>query len=199
MEKTDFHLYHVPGKEVHQFVPDALSRLCENNMPARLEPVDDIPGPEIRPPRLNLNGGTVGHIGALQTKLRIPKDVYCKIAAVHNSTMGHWGLSLCKKKLKDQGVTDRMITQFIRQCPCCQVMSRLQVQIKTHPFTCASYNPFEVLHLDHIGPLKVDAAGNKFILVIIDAFSRWVELYPTKTTTALESSSNTLDASVPPR
>jgi len=26
-----------------------------------------------------------------------------------------------------------------------------------------------------------------FILVIIDAFSRWVELYPTKTTTAVET------------
>jgi hypothetical protein len=187
LQDFDFHLYHVPGKEVHQFVPDALSRLCENNMPARLEPVDDIPGPEIRLPRQNLTGGSVIHVGALQTKLHIPKDIYCKIAAVHNSSMGHWGLALCKKKLKGQEVPDRMITQFIRQCPCCQVMSRLQIQIKTHPFTCASYNPFEVLHLDHIGPLKNDAAGNKFILVIIDAFSRWVELYPTKTTTALES------------
>ena len=28
----DFYLCHVPGKEVHQFVPDALSRLCENHM-----------------------------------------------------------------------------------------------------------------------------------------------------------------------
>jgi hypothetical protein len=28
-----------------------------------------------------------------------------------------------------------------------------------------------------------------FILVIIDAFSRWVELYPTKTTTAVETAS----------
>jgi len=66
-------------------------------------------------------------------------------------------------------------------------MSRLQVQIKTHPFISTSYNPFEVLHLDHIGPLKADAAKNKFILVMIDAFSRWVELYPTKSTTALET------------
>ena len=63
-------------------------------------------------------------------------------------------------------------------------MSRLKIQIKTHPFTCASYNPFEVIHLDHIGPLKPDAQGN-----MIDAFSRWVELFPTKTTTALESAS----------
>ena len=28
-----------------------------------------------------------------------------------------------------------------------------------------------------------------FILVLINAFSRWVELFPTKTTTALESAS----------
>ena len=80
-----------------------------------------------------------------------------------------------------------MISEFIRQCPCCQVMSRLRIPIKTHPFTCASYNPFEVLHLDHIGPLRPDVQGNMFILVIIDAFLRWVELYPKKTTTAVES------------
>jgi hypothetical protein len=66
---------------------------------------------------------------------------------------------------------------------------KLYLQIKTHPFTCASYNPFEVLHLDHIGPLRPDAKGNMFILVIIDEFSRWVELYPTAITTAVETAS----------
>ena len=68
-------------------------------------------------------------------------------------------------------------------------MSRLKLHIKTHPFTCASYNPFEVIHLDHIGPLRPDAYGNMFILLLIDAFSRWVELFPTKTTKALKSAS----------
>jgi hypothetical protein len=55
-------------------------------------------------------------------------------------------------------------------------MSRMRLQIKAHRFTCASYSPFEVLHLDHIGPLTKDAHGNEYILVLIDAFSRWVEL-----------------------
>ena len=32
LQDRDFH--HVPEKEVHQFVPDALSRLCDNHMPA---------------------------------------------------------------------------------------------------------------------------------------------------------------------
>jgi hypothetical protein len=67
--------------------------------------------------------------------------------------------------------------------------SVLYKQFKTHPFTCASYNPFEVLNLDHIGPLKPDTNGNIFIWAIIDAFSRWVEIYPTKTTTAAETAS----------
>ena len=111
----------------------------------------------------------------------IPNPVFRAIAGVHNSEVGHHGLQMCKKRLKVKGFnfTDRMIKQFIRQCPCCQVMNRLRIPIRTHPFTCASYNPFEVLHLDHIGPLKADDKGYTYILVIIDAFSRWVELFPT--------------------
>ena len=35
LQDKDFHLCHVPGKEVHQQIPDALSRLCENNMPPK--------------------------------------------------------------------------------------------------------------------------------------------------------------------
>ena len=72
----------------------------------------------------------------------------------------------CKERLND-----RNITQFIHQYPCCQVMSRLKILVKTHPFTCASYNPFESLHIDHIGPLPPDDKVYTHILVMIDAFS----------------------------
>jgi transposase InsO family protein len=82
-----------------------------------------------------------------------------------------------------------MINEFLRQCPYCQITNRLRLPIKAHRFTCASYNPYEVLHLDHIGPLTKDAHSNEYILVIIDAFSRWVELFPTKSTTAAETAS----------
>ena len=46
-----------------------------------------------------------------------------------------------------------------------------------------------MLHLDQIGPLTKDAHGNDYILVIIDAFSRWIELFPTMSTTAVETAS----------
>ena len=43
-----------------------------------------------------------------------------KIAAVHNFSMGRWGKRLTRKRLNDPSITDRVITQFIWQCPCCQ-------------------------------------------------------------------------------
>jgi hypothetical protein len=124
-------------------------------------------------------------LASIEPKHRIP--VFKQIAAVHNSMVGNWGLRKCREFLNDPTIADRTITQFIRQLPCCKVRSRLKIPIKTHPFTCASYNPFESLHIDHIGPLPVDDKGNSHILVMIDAFSRWVELLPTKTTGASEA------------
>ena len=67
-------------------------------------------------------------------------------------------------------------------------MSRKRLQIKAHRFTCASYNPFEVLHLDHIGPLTKDAHGNEYILVL-----QMGGIFPTKSTTAAETASMILN------
>ena len=111
---------HVPGKEVHQYVPDALSRLCENNMP----------------PKTTVASSSHGILAAMVPTFHIPDAIFRVIAKVHNSEVGHHGLQMCKKRLKAQGFnfTDRMVTQFIRQCPCCQVMNRLRNPIQTHTF-----------------------------------------------------------------
>ena len=57
------------------------------------------------------------------TKGGLPKmftKINDKIAAVHNFSMGRWGQRLTRKRLNDPSITDRVIIQFIRQCPCCQ-------------------------------------------------------------------------------
>jgi hypothetical protein len=36
----------------------------------------------------------------------------------------------------------------------------------------------DVINIDTIGPLRKDNAGNEYILVIVDCFTRWTELYP---------------------
>jgi len=79
--------------------------------------------------------------------------------------------------------TDIML--FIKQCPCCQKMSRIKIPIHTAPFTTASYGLMKKLSMDCIGRLKETEDGYTHILAIIDNFSRYVGLYPIKGATAL--------------
>ena len=65
---------------------------------------------------------------------------------------------------------------FIRKCPYCQKQSVLNIKAFTKPFTTARYEPWERLNIDSIGPLEADEEGNRYIIVIIDCFTRFVEL-----------------------
>jgi transposase InsO family protein len=54
-------------------------------------------------------------------------------------------------------------------------MSRLKVPIISHPFTTSTYTPMDCLNMDFIGPYH----DGGYVLVIVDCFSRWVELHHT--------------------
>ena len=120
--------------------------------------------------------------------IRINQREYDNISKMHNSTVGHAGVEKTLDRLMKGGFNwKRMrkhVRKFIRECPACQKMSQVRFSIKTHPFTTAAYDPMEVLNVDTIGPLQADEEGNCYILVIICCFSRWVELYAIKDTSA---------------
>lgn len=42
--------------------------------------------------------------------------------------------------------------------------------------------PFLTIHIDHLGPLEKTGNKNKFVFVVIDAFTKFVRLYPCRTT-----------------
>ena len=46
------------------------------------------------------------------------------------------------------------------------------------------------INVDTIGPLPPDADGNEYILAVIDCFSRFLELYAIKDTTALAATNS---------
>ena len=118
----------------------------------------------------------------------IPPRQYRAISAVHNSLAGHDGVDKTLEKLRRQNVSwEHMrahVRTFIKHCPCCQKMRAIAPGIISRPYTLARYEPMERLNIDTIGPLPVDESGNKFIIVIIDCFTRFIELYPAPDTTA---------------
>ena len=130
----------------------------------------------------------------------IPAPIRKLIGKAHNSFVGHHGrertlakiMSILKRdkalatQFSELTLTD-YVAQFIKQCPVCQKLSTLHVPIQAQAFTTATYEPHQRLNIDTIGPLPPDADGHCYILVLIDTFTRWIELYAIKTVTALEA------------
>jgi transposase InsO family protein len=59
-------------------------------------------------------------------------------------------------------------------------MSQIKIPIHAHPFTTSRYYPVECLNMDYVGPYP----DGGYIPVIIDTFTRWVELYHSPDATA---------------
>jgi len=63
----------------------------------------------------------------------------------------------------------------------------VRAQIRTQPFVTNSRAPMDRINVDTIGPLPEAIDGCMHILVIIDSFSRYICLYPIKSTSALDA------------
>jgi hypothetical protein len=170
---------HIPGTT--NVVADAMSRLI-------LNPKDDLEkeiGTTVDPHvRANL-------LGTLHF-IDIPQDKYDILSQFHNEKVGHYGFEHTLRTIRQHGHNWKYIRshlkKFIRECPMCQKMSPLITDVSAIRFTTAEYEPFARISMDTIGPLPESDEGYQFILVIIDCFTRMIELYPCKTTDAEEAS-----------
>jgi len=118
----------------------------------------------------------------------IPKDKFKVIQQVHNSTAGHHGVERTLGRLRAAGHNwpsmRTHVKSFLHTCPACQKMSFLRTPIETTPFTTSTYYCQARLSTDLIGPFPPDDAGNTYLMLVIDNFSRFVDLYPIKDSTA---------------
>ena len=110
------------------------------------------------------------------------------LKTVHNVTSGHAGTERTLDRLRAKGHKwpgmRQDVMTFVKQCPACQMMRESRIPILVKPFHLSVFNPMERLNIDTIGPLPPDEEGNEHILVIIDVFSRFIELVPCKDVTA---------------
>lgn len=111
------------------------------------------------------------------------------IAQFHNSTMGHKGREPTCHALQAAGHDwpnmRRDIAEYIRACDTCQKNAPYSTNTDNIPKgSLAVFEPFERIDMDFIGPLPTDLDGKCFILVVVDAFTRWVELFALSNCTA---------------
>jgi len=129
---------------------------------------------------------------------------------VHCATEGHLGVAktlvLVQAYLKEcppeelEGIgiipyrtISYVVKKFIETCHICQKQNEALEKLYIEPFVGSTYAPMERIQIDHVGPLPEDAYGNKHILVIVDTFSRWVEMYAVKDVSSYTTALNLCD------
>lgn len=73
---------------------------------------------------------------------------------------------------------DEDIEMQIKTCETCQIHQKAPAQAPLHPWEWPD-KPWRRLHIDYAGPFL-----GKMFLVIIDAHSKWIDVYPSNTSTA---------------
>ena len=127
-------------------------------------------------------------------KICAPLSLFLKIfeLAHQDSLSGHSGkdktLSSLKRFFFWPGLY-KWVSHLIANCLDCQKNKQkrkdlneapLEKRTETVPF------PFHTVHIDHKGPVNPPSNGNKHCLVVIDSFSRYIQVYPVSSTSSSE-------------
>ena len=112
----------------------------------------------------------------------LDNDRFDLIKKYHNDKKGHLQLWPTVRKMLENETEQhnnlaRDVKYFIEQCPICQLRKEVKVKFQTKPFNISVFGPMERISIDSIGPLPPDEKGNRYIIVFIDIFSRFITLY----------------------
>jgi hypothetical protein len=69
------------------------------------------------------------------------------------------------------------IEQHVKECHTCQELKSLAHYNKAELKPITSEKPLELVTTDIMGKLNTTKKGNNYIMVIIDHFTRWIEIY----------------------
>lgn len=117
--------------------------------------------------------------------LYVPVEMENSIIRLIHEKIGNLGVEKCYKQIRFHYWFPLMrdkITTFIKNCIRCimhtapnRINERNLHSIPKEPI------PFDTIHIDHFGPLEHTLNKNKHILVVIDAFTKFVKLYAVNT------------------
>ncbi|GKT30522.1 hypothetical protein ADUPG1_001546, partial [Aduncisulcus paluster] len=107
--------------------------------------------------------------------------------AHNNAFAGHVGITKMVEHLHEKSIHVKNARthakRFINSCGICQKMKARQLVRMMMKNTTVSY-PFDTVAVDTVGPIMPSKAKSRYLVVMVDCFTRWTEIVPTKRATA---------------
>ena len=121
----------------------------------------------------------------------MPKnEIDLTIAELHSKeTAGHLGIDKTLEKVKSRFFwinLSRDVKKFVRECHGCQKVKPPKAYSKPKLMPLAPTRTLVLITMDMAGPLPTTKRGNKYILVICDHFTKFVQAYALRGMTAEE-------------
>lgn len=137
-----------------------------------------------------IEGGRVYRITTGRWRLFLPTGLRYDIVSTAHRELSHLGIDKTLDKVKENYYFPKMrdfVTKYVNRCINCMYYKiPRKGEVYWHPLDKGS-EPFRVIHLDHLGPFVMTTRDNKYILTIVDGFSKYVVLRAVKDVTANET------------
>jgi len=128
-----------------------------------------------------------------ESKLRlvVPVAIVHEILeAYHDNVMaGHLGRRKTYLKIAERYYWPRMYTDvenYVLECPMCNKIKARRDKLAGDSRVTPATEPWETIGIDFLGPIKMTKRGNRYVLVVTDHFTKWVEVIATPTCEASE-------------
>ena len=203
LRNYDYTLEHRPGDKMQH--ADALSRkysvhlITENTFEQNLSILQNQDAQIIKVRTelekneskfFELNNGLVYRKVRNRLLFYVPSSMEENVIRASHEQIGHQGINKTSEYLSRvywfPSMTEK-IRKHIQNCFKCITYATIanRVEGKLH---CPDKGniPFYTLHIDHYGPLDRTKHRHKYVFEVIDAFTKFVKLYPTVSTTAEE-------------
>lgn len=125
------------------------------------------------------------------SRLVVPNFARWKILQMHHDDIGHVGLKRCSELIKNDfwfPKMSRFIRKYVTSCLHCAYGKGEygRKEGKLHPIPKPT-EPMKMVHIDHLGPFSRTKKGYQYMLVLTDAFSKFVVSEPTRTVNSVET------------
>ena len=113
---------------------------------------------------------------------------------LHDSIFaGHLGFEKTREKLNKRFYwykCNEELKRYIEECVECQINKPPNRYNHAEMMPLRPTKPFELITTDILGPLPITKNNNKYVLVVVDHFTKWLEVFPMNNQTALTVANN---------